>query len=133
MRILTATAVSLALALTAVGCGNKDESTRDAEAKLRDAERARDDAAKKVQAEYVREANERLAETDAKLKALGDRVSVATGDTKVALQKKYDAAKEKRDAAAKRLAEVKDAAPDRWEKLKDGMGNAWDDLKKSFD
>ena len=133
MRILSATAVSLAFALTTVGCGNKDESTREAEAKLREAERARDDAAKAVRAEYVREAQERLAESDAKLKALGDRVAAATGDAKVALQKKYDASKEKREAAAKRLAEMKDASAERWEKLKDGMGSAWDDLKKSFD
>lgn len=61
------------------------------------------------------------------------RAGKAEGQAKKDLERKLDAAKEKRDLAAKRLDELKAANHDRWEKVKDGVENAYDDLKKIFD
>lgn len=130
-RLLTT--VTLTAALLAAGCGDKNPATKDAEATLREADQAQDEAAKAVRVEYIREAGERLTAFDAKLKGIADRAATATGQAKTDLEKKYADTKGKREAAAARLRELKEATGSRWEQVKDATGSAFDELKRAFD
>lgn len=89
-------------------------------------------AAKAKRDEYAREMHKQLDQLDAKYEELKTSAAKAEGQVKKDLEKKVEAAKVKRDAAAKKLDELKAAAPDSWEKIKEGVGNAFDDLKKIF-
>jgi hypothetical protein len=74
--------------------------------------------------------SKQLAELQVKYDELKEKASKATGEEKVALEKKLADVKSKHGDALKKLDELKDASADRWEKLKEGMGNAYKDLKK---
>ncbi len=131
---------TLSLALSAallLGCGETSPPTRPSDAKIADAKdkigdagKATVEAARARRDDYAREMHKRLDDFDVKCKELEARAAKAEGQGKKDLEKKLAEAKVKRDAAAKKLAELKEAGIDRWEKVKEGVGNAFDDLKK---
>src|SRR5687768_16082841 len=140
MRYTGILSLALFAILVPLGCDTKTSSSPDnnskvsnAKEKIGDAEKATAAAAKAKRDEYVREMSKRLDELNLKYDELSDRAAKAEGQGKKDLEKKLEAAKVKRDVAAKKLSEVKEASLDRWEKVKDGVGSAFDDLKKVFE
>ena len=125
------------VASLALGCGMNsspttppDSKVNEAKEKISDAAEATAEAARAKRDEYAHEMQKKLDELDVKYKALERRAAEARGDARKDLDEKVEAARARRDAAARKLDELKEAGLDRWEKVKDGVGNAFDDLKK---
>jgi hypothetical protein len=140
MRRLTFLGLVLSAGLLAPGCGPTASPTpaaapgrSDADAKVRDAEKAVAEAAKAQRDEYAREMHKKFDDLDARYRALETRAAAAQGDARRDLDAKVKAAKARRDVAATRLGELKNAGADRWDKVKDGVGSAIDDLSKAFE
>ncbi len=140
MRHTGILSLALSAALLPLGCDSNTSSTpptnskmSNAKEKIEGAADATAEAAKAKRDEYAREMSKRLAEFDVKCKELEVRITKAEGQAKKDLEKKLKEAKVKREAAAKKLAEVKESGADRWEKVKEGVGSALDDLKKVFE
>jgi hypothetical protein len=131
-RILTA---FIAGALLQFGCNSgsnpaADAKVSEAKDKIKEAAKATAEAFEAKRVEYAKEMGKQLAELQVKYDELKEKASKATGEEKVALEKKLEEAKAKHGDALKKLDDLKAASADRWEKLKEGMGNAYKDLKK---
>jgi DNA anti-recombination protein RmuC len=140
MRNTGILALAFSAALLTLGCDTKSSSNSGADSKVSiakdkigEAADATAAAAKAKRDEYAREMQKRLDEFDAKCKDLEARIAKSEGQAKKDLEKKYEQAKPKRDAAAKKLEELKEASHDRWEKIKDGVESSFEDLKKHFE
>ncbi len=119
MRCPRTFALALCIAPLLLGCEPKvsstpaDEKVSDAADKIQDAAEATADAARAKFDEYASAMNTRLDELNAKLDDLKDRAAQAEGEAKVALERKLEQAKAKRDAAAEKLDELKQTGADR--------------------
>jgi len=140
MRYAGLLSLALSAALLPLGCDSNTSSTpttnskmSNAKEKIEGAADATAEAAKAKRDEYAREMSKRLAEFDVKCKELEVRITKAEGQAKKDLEKKLEEAKVKREAAAKKFAEVKESGADRWEKVQEGVGSAFDDLRKVFE
>jgi len=118
-------------ALFAIGCSSTPTTpagSPDTQKKAKELQ----EKAKDLHDSMKKDAQKKLEEMDAQLKAWKVKVDNATGDAKVTLQKKYDDMKAQRDRFADRVSEFGKASGDAWEKLKDGLEKASTDISDAF-
>lgn len=74
-----------------------------------------------------------VRETDAKIKGLEAKASMASGDTKAQYNREIKDLKVKRSRASKKLDAMGKASGKAWDSAKDGFADAYKDLHESFD
>jgi hypothetical protein len=74
----------------------------------------------------------RLDEMSKKIDELKSRLGTVTGEVKVELERRIDAAYAEQEEQRQRLHRLKDKGLEQWGTLKDQAGKAWSGLEKSL-
>jgi hypothetical protein len=74
----------------------------------------------------------RLAEIGKRIDGLKDRLGTVTGEVKVELARRIDAAYAAQEEQLQRLHRLKDQGLEQWDSLQDQAGKAWGGLEKSL-
>ena len=83
--------------------------------------------------DYARDMRKRLKELESNYVELKSRAAKAEGQAKRDLEKKIEAAKEKRDEASRKLDVLSLAGSDGWQKAKTEFETAFAELKSVFE
>lgn len=83
-------------------------------------------------AAYLQKMQAKLNEWEADINALQAKMSGASADTKIELNKQIDNLRAERSDMKQKLEELKNTSGEAWEDVRDGMEAAWDSASTSF-
>ena len=124
MRLIGMLSVALLATALSLSCSSSSNPSSKEQIAAADAKTA---AAKAKHDERMRASQKTLDDLDEEYKALERRAAETKGDAKKELDQKVKAAKDKRDAAAKKVNALRNAGHDQWEK------EVFEDVRKDLD
>ncbi|PTN13238.1 coiled coil domain-containing protein [Nitrosomonas aestuarii] len=81
---------------------------------------------------YLQKMQAKLDEWDADINALKAKMSGASADAKIELNKQVESLESERNEMKQKYEELKSASGDAWKDMRDGMEAAWSRVADSF-
>ncbi|GJL75670.1 coiled coil domain-containing protein [Nitrosomonas sp.] len=81
---------------------------------------------------YLQKVQAKLDEWDAEINKLKAKMSGASADAKIEMNKQIESLESERSEVRQKYEELKNASGDAWKDVRDGMETAWNRVSDSF-
>jgi uncharacterized protein HemX len=116
------------------GCTEKKETTaEDVKRETKEAARTVKAYTEEQRAKYMADVNNKLKSYEEEIQSLETRAADMKDEARMAMEKRLQTLREKRDGMSERLDEMKSAGGDAWMEMKKGMDKAMGEMSKAYE
>ncbi len=120
-----------------LGCGSQEQPQKpvtsgEVKQKVGEAATTTKEYLAQQQAQYYKQAQEKLTDMNQKINELRQEAEKQTGEAKKKLEDQTASLQKQMDETKSKLGAMKESSSEAWQKMKSGLDNAMQDLQKAY-